>query len=1043
MVGTVTDTSGAVVPDTAVGITHKETGVTRSTTTNEAGVYRFDGRVYSLKITKPGFKPFLSTEVVVEANRATTMDVRLEVGAVETVIAVNAESAALLVKDAPLRGGNFKPQEVSRLPLGSLEPIALARTLPGVELPAGSTVFGRRTEATGFSVNGQRPRGNNYLLDGTDNNDMTFGGTAQSFNIADAVQELSVQTSNFGVEFGRAGGGVFNVITKSGTNSYHGTGFWRYGSQVFNSISNTDKLNGAPQSVFSDNTYGFTLGGPFRKNKTFFFGAFQQETYRSTRIYTFKVPTSDAVTKLRLLFPSNPRLDLYLDALGDLRGSANSHPLALGMGRGEIMVGSAPVGIPATNDGPQWMARLDHSLSEAHRLSLRYTYDSRTASPGPEDLGVGIPGGVGFPGYMIDQNGRDQNFLFTDNYTPRLTWTNEFRFSYARVGNNWPGAISPRSVPLASSMPQIDIPNIDTPGIKGNYPQFRFVNKWLFQETQSKLAGRHFFRYGAEFLWQFAEERGVGFLDRGLLRYTNSTSTGFSSFANFLDDFSGPSGQAERTFGSPVFYPDQFRESYFFQDTWKGSPSLALTLGLRYENFGQPANAFKFPAFAGFDPGKFLVPNKVNHDNSNFGPALGLAWSPAYRSGLLGQLFGQGKTVWRGGFQISYDAFFTQMLGAMAAATPNGEDVVVNAPNIGRGTPGWFAQLPTVPGPPRLSDAQTFVFDKNVRNPYTERWSLGFQRELPDKILLDLSYVGSASHKLFTREDINPRQLNGLRLHPDFGPRIIIASEGNSAYHSLQWRVERRLAKSFQVTGSYTWSRNLDSTGEVLMTNLNSGNNNYTSLPISQGGLKIDRGLSDYHRKHRLSIAHLWDIPGPNHGIWKQAFGGWLLTGIISFQSGAPFSLQNGFDRNNDGLANDRPDIGNPDAPLNTRAVVSVTGPGACATGYRNPDTGGCATPADVHFVQGQGLPNRSTVGRNTLFTGGINNWDMSFFKTFAVTETKKLEFRWEAFNAFNHPQFVNVPERNVVSSPPGSFLNPDFTNSGIRTMQMQLKIIF
>ena len=282
-----------------------------------------------------------------------------------------------------------------------------------------------------------------------------------------------------------------------------------------------------------------------------------------------------------------------------------------------------------------------------------------------------------------------------------------------------------------------------------------------------------------------------------------------------------------------------------------------------------------------------------------------------------------------------------------------------------------------------------------------------------------------------------------MRLHPDFGPRIIIASEGNSAYHSLQLRVERRLAKSFQITGSYTWSRNLDSTGEALMTNVNSGNNNFTSLPISQGGLKIDRGLSDYDRRHRLSIAHLWDIPGPNHGIWKQAFGGWSLTGIISFQSGAPFSLQNGFDRNNDGLANDRPDIGNPGAPLNTRAVVNITQ--CSSTGFRNPDTGACVTPADVHFIEGRGLPNRSTVGRNTLFTGGINNWDMSFFKTFALTETKKLEFRWEAFNAFNHPQFVNVPDqqRNVVSSPPGSFLNPDFTDSGIRTMRMQLKIIF
>src|SRR5262249_28725277 len=162
---------------------------------------------------------------------------------------------------------------------------------------------------------------------GADNNDPVFAGTAQSFNIPDAVQELSVQTANFGVEFGRADGGIFNVITRSGTNHYHGTVFWQYRSERLNSVSNLDKLNGAPKSLFTENIYGFTAGGPIHRGRTFFFGAFQQDTFRSTRQYPFVFPTADTVTRLRSLFPSNPRLDFYLSAVGYLRGVTKLFPL--------------------------------------------------------------------------------------------------------------------------------------------------------------------------------------------------------------------------------------------------------------------------------------------------------------------------------------------------------------------------------------------------------------------------------------------------------------------------------------------------------------------------------------------------------------------------------------------------------------------------------------------------------------------------------------------------------------------------------------------
>ena len=1034
--GAITDLSGAAVARATVALTHTETGVRRSATSNEAGIYRFDAvdlGIHELKVTHPGFNAFVATRLGVEANRNTVMDVRLELGSETNAVRVSAEATALTVRDGPLRGGNFLPREVSQLPLVDLNPFSLARTLPGVIRPSGSAVAESGGESAQFSVNGQRVRGNNFLLDGTDNNDITFTGIAQPFNMADAVEEVSVQTANFSVEFGRASGAVLNVVTKSGTNSFHGTLFWRYQSQLFNSVSNQDKLNGTPKSVFVHNVPGFTVGGPIRKDKTFFFAGFQQDTNRSTSNFPLVVPTSSAVERLRALFPSNPRLDLYLSTLGDLRGTANLISLALGvdpqtgLDRGPVQFASAPLALPTTNEGPEWLVRFDHYRSEAHRLSARYIYDSRLNSPNS----------VQFPGFIKDNGDSNQNFQFTDSYTFGPTYTNEFRFSYARLDFDQ-ARISSQSVPLAQTLPRIVIASIDSPGVN-NSLQFHDANNLLFQETQTKLAGRHTFRYGVELLRQLATQRPLAY-PLGEVDYLNSP--GYSALANFLDDFSGSSGRIRKTLSASIFHPNVFRQSYFLEDTWKTTPSLTLTLGLRYENFGQVANALRYPAFTGFDPDLFFKPNQVNPDNKDLGPAFGLAWSPSFSSGLLGKLFGDHKLVWRGGYQISYQPLYTQALSLdLAASTPNAIMIDRISTISGRGDPNWSAQLPaSTPRPPRLMDTQYGTLEKDFRNPYTERFSFGFQRQLPGQSLLDVSYLGAESHHLTTRADLNPLLPSGLRLHPDFGPRTVRTSQGNSVYHSLQARLDRRFTHGFQATASYTWSKSLDSTSEGIgQVETQYINDNLTSVPAAQGGLKLDRGPSDFDRGQRLALSYMWEIPGPSKGFWKQVMGGWSIAGITIFQSGTPYTVVNGFDRNGDGWKSDRPDISNPRAPRNSRAVLWTP----CATSYRDPDTNMCVNPSAAYWVEGTGFPNASTAGRNTQFTNGTNNFDLSLFKSFAVRERRRLEFRWEAQNAFNHPQFVQVPQRDVVNTLPGRFLNRDFTDSGIRSIWVQVKLIF
>ena len=1026
--GTVTDPAGSVVPGVHVLLTQIETRVRRTARSNGAGIYRIDAvapGVYEFRATQPGFSAFVATEFPIEANRTMVIDVHLELGAEADSVQVSALADTSTVRDAPLRGGNFLAREVSELPLTDLNPLSLARALPGVVQPSGSATGGQGGgTAVQFSIDGQRQRGNSFLLDGTDNNDMAFMGVAQPFNIADAVEEVSVQSGNYSVEFGWASGGVLNVITKSGGNHVHGTLFWRYQSQRFNSISNLDRLNNTPKAVFAHNLAGLTVGGPVRTDKTFFFAGVQEDTNHSTANFRWVLPTAEAVDRLRALFPNNPRLDLYLSSVGNLRGTAVPFPQVLGvdpvtgMDRGSVQFATAATSAAQATDDAEWLVRLDHYWSEKHRFSARFIYDSALTSPG----------GEAFPGYITDSGGeRSQNLLFANSYTFGPNHTNELRVAYGRL-NADPGAISSGSVALAKTVPPILISNISAPGVNQAF-QFRHVNNALLQETQTKLAGRHAFRFGAEFLGQLAAQRGTGF-PLGEIEY--NASPGYSAFANFLDDFSGQPGRIQRTLGDGIFHPNQFRQSYFFQDTWSTTPSLTLTLGLRYEHPGQFANALRYPASTGFDPLLFFQPNRVQSDNKDLGPAFGFAFAPGAR-----------KTVWRGGFQITYQPLYTQILSLdLASSAPNIVKVDTHASvTTGRGDPNWFEQIPAAnPRPPSLLDAQYGTLEQNFHNPYTERWSFGLQRQIAGQFLFDLSYVGAESHRLTVRADLNPRQSDGSYLHPDFGPRTVRTSQGNADYHALQVRLDRRFMHGFQMTASYTWSKAIDSASDGIGQFGNqSGQGSLPSVPVSEGGLKLDRGLSDFDRTHRLTVLYIWEMPTPQRRLWRAVLGGWSIAGITTFQSGTPYTVLNGLDRNGDAWASDRADIANANAPLTTRAIVSQS----CETGFFDPDSRTCIRPSAVHWIEGVGFPNASTVGRNTLHTGGTNNFDVTLLRTLPMGERKQLEFRWEAQNAFNHPQYVNVPLRDVLNTPQYRFLNRDFTDSGIRSMWIQVKLIF
>lgn len=1059
--GTVTDPSGAVVPGAEVELKDPSTNQVRMVTTNSSGIFRFDAvdlGTYDVTIKAKGFKQITQKGISVQANRVSQLDTVMQIGTDAVTVEINASSGELLQTSDPVMGGNFNKEMVTKLPIAGASSYDLARLLPGVAVPTGSGAsFGNGTQV---SVNGSRPRGNNFLLDGVENNDISITGAARSITNEDAIQEVSVQTGLFSAEFGRAGGGVFNQITKSGTNDFHGTARLLHRSNAFNATTNGQRLAGRTRpAVFTNNVYGATIGGPVYflkfgeggdyiyngKDRTFFFFSLQWDKTRSTANFGgtgFRVPTEAGYQALRALFPAgtNARVDTYLSSIGSARGITSLNNIALGTGpngagatvaRGNIETGLVGISAPQVSNARQWVVRLDHNINENHKLAFRFL----------DDRSVTTPSAMDSPFYIRDFAGKSPDFLGTYNWIIDSSMTNEFRFSYGKIDFNFP--ISPNAPTAAFTLPNISISGLSAIGIATNIPQFRIANNYLFQDTFTKVWGQHTIRTGAEWLKQKAKQRPP-FNERGSFAFTNQAG-GFTALANYIDNFSGPAGSANINFGQPEYDPSLFRQSYFIQDTWKATQSLTLTLGVRYEDFGQPANnAFKFPAFAGFDPANFLVPNKVKRDRNNFGPILGLAFSPSFDKGVMGFIFGEKKAVIRTGYQVSYDTWFNNLLSNIAADSPNNTSTTTNATSDGRGQANFFpTAIPSTPRPPSVLDSQTAVFDPNVRNPYTQRWSLGFQRELPLNLFMDLSYVGSVGRKLFVSEDLNPFVAPNVRRFPLLGPRRQRASGATSDYHAMQLRVDKRFSDGFMVIGSYTFSKLMDQISEVFATD--SSNTSLASIPVYQGGLKIDRAVSDYHRKNRLSIAYNWQLPGPKKGWISHVLGGWETSGVFSFQSGAPFTILNTLDRNGDGqTGGDRPNIGNASAPHNTRAVIVTTA--TCSTGYRNPDSLACVNPTDVYVYQvaaNTGLPGAATLGRNTERSNRVENFDMSFYKTFVLRESLKLEYRLEGFNMFNHPQFTGVPGRSVGATLRNEFLNYNLITGGGRTMQMGLKVIF
>lgn len=1075
--GTVTDQNGAVITGATVVLTGTQTNVSRTTTTNNDGFYRFDAvdlGTYEIKFNASGFGEVTKSGVVVLANQISDIGAQMQPGGQQITVDVTADSAQLLQTESPVRGGSIEEKRITELPVAGRNPVALALTLPGVS--SNRYGFGVGT----FSVNGSRGRSNNFLLNGTENNDISVAGQAFQITNPDAIQEVSVQTSNFDAEFGRAGGAVVNVITKGGTNKFRGSLGYLLDSTRDDAITNTQGQNAAilarghpPFGI--EQYFSGTFGGPIIRDRTFFFGSYQEQRQRSSTQISRTVPTAAGRALLRSIFPSgsNPRVDLYFNVIQDVTATSNPFNIPIGARTGcaspcNIEFGTGFFSVPNTFLDRQITFRVDHKISEKDQLSGNYAFSDQDGSLAT----------INFPGLQTSNLNTYQNLQISETHIFSAKWTNEARIAYNRILIDFPNNVANS---LGNTLPVYAITQVSSLGVQTNIPQGRVANNYLVQDTVTHIRGNHTFRFGFDVLHQRSRQFAP-IVERGQVTYV--AGGGFSAFANFIDDFSGTTGGTRRDFGSARYYPFLTRQAYFFQDRWRVTPDLTLTLGLRYENFGNPINTLHTAAFTGLfnvDPvtlaGPYREPNDADDDNNNFAPVVGIAYSPSSTDGIRGWLFGNKRSVIRAGYQIGYDSFFNNIASNAATSSPNVVATSFTNTATGRGTANISTLLPTVARPLSPLDGQTLV-TKNLVNPYYQRWSLGIQRSLPFNLLMDASYVGSKGTKLYINEDMNPLVPASMRITPAGytgptsgrfdniqGSRLIRTNGGSSSYHSGQFSLSRRFTNNLTFTGAYTWSKLIDNASEVFGVAANN-QPQQAAVPAIFGGQKFERAVSLFDRPHRASFTYVYELPfyRSQQGIVGKLLGGFQISGVTVFESGAPLTVINGLDADGIGGSLDRPDF-NPNGVPGTRAVpyrATATGSNPCgvavgAVGYTaGPNiTGGCVDPNTAQYIGLlAGIGRTGSLGRNTLRTPGTNNFNVNVLKRIKLTETMRIEARTEFYNIFNHLQFGQGSVSpfspgdsgigaNVNSTPLGQFLVENLADGGGRVIRYQLKFIF
>ncbi len=1132
--GTVTDSVGAVVQGAEITVKNLGSNAVRTVTSGGTGAYSIPSLApgnYDVTVKMASFKTFHVSDLPLTVAQVLPLNVQLEPGAVTEEVQVRADQIPDVDLETSQVSNLVDERSIKDLPLITRNPYQLVLLSPGTS----QTNSGN----AGLTVNGSRERNNNFLLDGVDNNDTSVpgfeiqGGTALGAN-PDSTQEFRIITNNFNAEYGRNTGAIIDVVTKSGTNTFHGNAYefgrWNAFGGARDWFNRTDA---GPQNPYVRNQFGYSIGGPIRKDKTFFFFNHELQRFRTTLTNSAIVPTAAFKSGVFSYF-GDP---VNLTQTGANNGTGNAltgdpannappdptmqnvfalYPQAT-IDNGDGLTGTLFFPSTAAQNSYQAVAKIDHHFTERHTLSVRFGYnDFKDPNPFHFDL---LPGNIG----GVDEKAIGRGLSANLASTLSNNLVNSFTFGWNRIYANF--GCTGTSV-LDSAIPSVDrfgngwdifMSPFTSLGctVLVSDGQWRQTGTTSYGDSVTWSHGNHTFKFGGDFR-NIAEQGPNGFFSRrfvvveplsnrsiveGVPSDDRTLESAAQAFYGIVDQdiqaqFFNKAGTRQATDNKHF---RQHEYDWYGQDTWKVRRNLTLTLGLRYQldgvpyeegaNFsnllGDPTTAPITMSIVGPGTGKQLYES----DYSNIEPRVGFSWDPK----------GDGKMAVRAAFGIFHDRVFGNLFGNARGNPPFEQDYNQFPTDTINGFYGGSINGPfPLPAPPEQvpspiipdgSGLAPILFDPHFRNSVSNSWNFGIQRELPGNNVMDLAYVGSEGHHIFTQIDPNSpdparvQQLltfcsdptNAFGCTPDtvagltnlyFGGDIgtlpfnavahnaiaqpfFQTSVGNSIYNSLQAKLTHRLSHGIQLQAAYTWAHGIDDSNDPISPAR--GNQGY---PRNSRKLNQERGNSDNDIRHVAVISYLWELPFGkgkailNSGFVGKVLEGWQLSGITSAQTGHPFDVFTHTDMERTGvqsglffLAGRADLVGDPFAPgANTPASA-----GGNKIWFTNP--AGFSGRADANG--GPLFAGPGTSGRNHFYGPGFVNFDASFSKTTKITEQFNIELRVEVYNIFNHPHFNNPQEGagNDITSPvfgliSSTALRPDSTTSA-RQMQAAIKLNF
>lgn len=1063
ILGAVTDPSGAEVSDAKVTIKNTGTGVERSMATNAEGLFVAPNLVpgtYQVRVEATGFSSAVVSDVVLTVGENRQINIPLKIGQASEEVAVLGSQISDLQLVSSSVGNVVDSHTVVELPLNGRDWTSLTLLEPGVAQVRTQKSLGvsndrpNRGLGSDETISGNRPQGNEYRLDGVNINDYSSGAPGSITGAVlgvDAVQEFSVVTSNAPAEYGRTSGGAVNAASRSGANAFHGSAYEFLRNSALDARNFFDNAKIPP---FKRNQFGGSASGPIFKNHTFFFADYEGLRQGLSTTNSITVPSVNA--RAGQLVGGNVTVDPLVAPFLVCSQSSCLFPLPNGAVNGDTGIYNFVSKQITSEDFVT--TRVDHKISNSDSLFGTYVFD-RGSITNPDAYDI----------KNVGNKSRRHTLALEESHVFSPTILNTARFGFNRnvvIAFTTLSAINPAAADTAFGFNPGEPAGIITVGSGvtqfsgglGAIAEYRFhYNSFQFYDDLNWTKGKHSIKLGVSVERIQANQftRGASpegfYVFGGLQQFLTNQPTNYSSL---LSSSHTPRDLRQTLFGGYV------------QDDYKFRPNLTLNLGLRYEMATVPTEtANQLSTLVHFsDTAPHLgSPYFSNPTLRNFAPRVGFAWDPTSK----------GKTSIRGAFGI-YDVlplpYQFELLTLLSApyteagsfTFPTSGPQACNAPGVHCFPTGGFPNL-------TVSTLRYGYLDPNPRRSYVQQWTLNIQHEFFPNFTTTVAYVGSHGvHLPEHNDDINDYQpiartpegylwpmtvASGSRLFPALGGQVS-ANTWNavSTYHGLEVQAIKRLSHGFQIQGSYTFAKTIDTSSSGIAGD--TFGNSVSSLPTFDPRLR--RGLSDFDVRHVGVVSAIWNVPSPTswNGVAKFATSGWQLGEILTLTSGLPFT----------------PTIGGD--PLGLKAADNYAFPDRVAgcnpvnSNFKNNKLGylnlNCfARPAATPDIASQCRQFGSFTGtcanllgnsgRNSVIGPGLRDFDFSLFKNspiHRISETFNVQFRWEVFNTLNHANFNPPPPaaRQIytsagVQNPAGVLAAPTATTS--RQMQFALKFIW